>query len=106
MKLDRVTASTSSVEAEQGMLGAILNNNDLFHDVSAILRADFFSEPLHGAIWSNISARIERDHMASVVSLSADFADNETLMALGAMDTSHGWRLLPARLSRCGNMPC
>lgn len=83
MKLDRVTASTSSVEAEQGMLGAILNNNDLFHEVSAILRPDFFSEPLHGAIWSNMSARIERDHMASVVSLAADFADNETLMALG-----------------------
>lgn len=83
MKLDRVTASTSSVEAEQAMLGAILNNNDLFHEVSAILRPDFFSEPLHGAIWSNMSARIERDHMASVVSLAADFADNETLMALG-----------------------
>tara|TARA_R110002072_G_scaffold49433_4_gene134359 strand:- start:11620 stop:13023 length:1404 start_codon:yes stop_codon:yes gene_type:complete len=71
-----------NVELEQQILGAVLANNDRYHGLS-FLRADHFYYPVHADIWRNISARIERDHIASPVTLKTDLADHAGLKELG-----------------------
>ena len=40
-----------NIEAEQGLLGAILINNRAFEKVSDFLQAEHFSDPVHGQIF-------------------------------------------------------
>ena len=44
-----------NIEAEQGLLGAILLNNEMFYDISDILSVDHFYEPVHRLIFDVIS---------------------------------------------------
>lgn len=50
---------TSSIEAEQALLGAVLINNDALRAVDGLVTRDDFSEPLHGHLW-NIMLEAER----------------------------------------------
>ena len=83
MNVQTPSAATSSTEAEQQLLGAILCVNDRYHEVSGFLRADHFRDPVHADIWSNIAGRIERDHLADHVTLKTDMADHDGLAKLG-----------------------
>ncbi|TNE62192.1 MAG: replicative DNA helicase, partial [Sphingomonadales bacterium] len=83
MKHEKITTATFSVEAEQQLLGAILANNDRYHEVSGFLKADHFYEPTHAAIWRVMAGRIEKDHVASPVSLGVDMGDHDGLKQLG-----------------------
>lgn len=78
-----ISAATQSPELEQQLLGAVLSNNDRYHEVSAIVRVEHFFEHTHAAIWKNIAARIERDHVVTPVTLASDLAANEALQSLG-----------------------
>ncbi|UWQ30234.1 DnaB-like helicase C-terminal domain-containing protein [Leisingera sp. M523] len=77
------TADLFSTEAEQQVLGAILANNDRYHDVSSFLRSDQFWDPVHGDIWKNLAVRIERDHVACPITVATDLAAHDGLTALG-----------------------
>lgn len=79
----KITPATSSVEAEQQLLGAILCNNDRYHDVSGILRVEHFHEPVHADIWRNIAGRIEKDHLADMLTVKADMVDHDGLEKIG-----------------------
>jgi replicative DNA helicase len=72
-----------NVEAEQQLLGAILNNNDVFDRVSAIVKAEHFFEPLHARIFEVAAARIQKNALASPVTLKGFLADEPGLAALG-----------------------
>lgn len=72
-----------STEAEQMLIGAVMANNELYHQVGSIVRPEHFYDPLHGAIWSNIAQRVMRDHLASPVTLSADFEGHDGLKEVG-----------------------
>ncbi|WP_122074229.1 DnaB-like helicase C-terminal domain-containing protein [Pseudophaeobacter sp. EL27] len=72
-------------ETEQQILGAVLANNDRYHEISGQIRDEHFRDPTHAAIWRNVSARIERDHLASPITLKEDLADHEGLKQLGGM---------------------
>lgn len=73
-----------SVEAEQQLLGAVLTNNELYYRVASMVRADHFHDPVHGRIWKHCAGRIEKDHLASPVTLKTDMAGDDGLKELGA----------------------
>ena len=83
MKHDKISAGHHSTEAEQQILGAVLGTNEMFHKLSYFLRPEHFFDPVHADIWRNISARIERDHLASPITVGADMEAHEGLAKLG-----------------------
>lgn len=78
-----VEALPHNVELEQQIIGAILLNNDLLSAKCGMVREDHFFDPVHARIWSNISARIRKDHIASPVTLRSDMEADEGLKELG-----------------------
>ncbi|MEM9853969.1 MAG: replicative DNA helicase [Pseudomonadota bacterium] len=72
-----------SIEAEQQLLGAILTNNNLYDRVSAVVNAGHFYDPVHARIWDTAATRINRNALASPVTLKAFLEEDEGLRELG-----------------------
>ena len=72
-----------NIEAEQQLLGAILTNNEVYDRVAAIIRAEHFYEPVHARIYDIASARIQKNALASPVTLKAFMAEDQGLADLG-----------------------
>ncbi|MEQ1890515.1 MAG: replicative DNA helicase [Alphaproteobacteria bacterium] len=73
----------SNVEAEQALLGAVLVNNDCFHQLSSFLEAVHFYDPVHARIFEAISKLIQRGLLASPVTLKNYFERDEGLAEIG-----------------------
>jgi replicative DNA helicase len=58
-----------NIEAEQGLLGAILVNNEAFYRVSDFLEAKHFYEPIHQHIFETVSSLIRAGKIATPVTL-------------------------------------
>jgi len=58
-----------NIEAEQGLLGAILVNNDAFYRVSDFLEPKHFFEPLHQTIYETAGSLIRMGKIATPVTL-------------------------------------
>ncbi|KPQ08411.1 MAG: replicative DNA helicase DnaB [Rhodobacteraceae bacterium HLUCCA12] len=72
-----------NVEAEQQLLGAILTNNDIYDRVSSLVRAEHFFDPVHQRIFEIAAARIQKNALASPVTLKAFMEDDAGLKELG-----------------------
>jgi replicative DNA helicase len=72
-----------NVEAEQQLLGAILVNNDIYDRVAALIRAEHFFDPVHQRIYEIAAARIQKNALASPVTLKAFMEDDAGLKELG-----------------------
>ncbi|MFC7703354.1 replicative DNA helicase [Plastorhodobacter daqingensis] len=72
-----------NIEAEQQLLGAILTNNDVYDRIAAIIRSDHFFEPVHQRIFEIAAARIQKNALASPVTLKAFLEDDAGLKELG-----------------------
>lgn len=72
-----------SIEAEQVLIGSVLVDNEAYHVLGTDLRAEHFYDPVHEAIWKNITGRIAKDHLASPITVAADFEGNDGLKDLG-----------------------
>ncbi len=72
-----------SVEAEQQLLGALLNNNELYDRVANVLDASHFYDPVHARIYEVIEARLKKNALASPVTLKAFLEDDAGLKELG-----------------------
>lgn len=72
-----------NIEAEQQLLGAILTNNDIFDRVSSLVKAEHFFDPVHQRIFEIASARIQKNALASPVTLKAFLDDDAGLKELG-----------------------
>lgn len=72
-----------NIEAEQALLGAVLVNNDVFDKVNAIVQSDHFFDPVHRRIYEVATTRIQKNTLASPVTLKAFLEDDEGLKALG-----------------------
>ncbi|MGG7644453.1 replicative DNA helicase [Rhodovulum sp. YNF3179] len=72
-----------NTEAEQQLLGAILTNNDVFDRVAAIINAGHFYDPVHARIYEVAAARIQKNALASPVTLKAFLEDDPGLAELG-----------------------
>ncbi|QYK42997.1 MAG: replicative DNA helicase [Paracoccaceae bacterium] len=72
-----------NIEAEQQLLGAILTNNDVYDRIAALVRAEHFYEPTHARIFEIAAARIQKNALASPVTLKAYLEDDAGLRELG-----------------------
>jgi len=72
-----------NLEAEQGLLGAILVNNRAFERVSDFLRPEHFANPAHGRLFAACGRMIERGQIASPVTLKGMFDQDEGLADVG-----------------------
>ncbi len=62
-----------NLEAEQGLLAAILVNNRAYEQVSEFLIPDHFSDPVHGRIFAACGHLIDRGQLANPVTLKQLF---------------------------------
>jgi replicative DNA helicase len=76
----------SNIEAEQALLGALLLNNEVFDRIDPIVKPHHFYEPVHGRIFEIASRRIQKNALASPVTLKPFLADDEGLKELGGTD--------------------
>ncbi|WP_126975993.1 replicative DNA helicase [Frigidibacter oleivorans] len=72
-----------SIEAEQQLLGAILTNNDVYDRIANLVRAEHFFEPVHRRIFDIAAARIQKNALASPVTLKGFLEDDAGLKELG-----------------------
>ncbi|URF48570.1 replicative DNA helicase [Dinoroseobacter shibae] len=72
-----------NIEAEQQLLGAILTNNDVFDRVSMIIQPEHFFDPVHRRIYEVAATRIQKNALASPVTLKAFLEDDPGLAELG-----------------------
>lgn len=80
---DQETAVPHSIEAEQQLLGALLNSNELYDRVSGYLTVEHFYDPVHARIYERIVEAINDGGRASPVTLKPSFATDEGLKELG-----------------------
>lgn len=91
-----------NIEAEAAFLGAILIDNRVVEDLPVALTPDHFFEPLHGRIFQQTMALIERNSIATPVTLKPYFEADEAIKAVGgpgylAQLTGSGAGLIGAR---------
>jgi replicative DNA helicase len=72
-----------NIEAEQQLLGVILTNNDVYDRISSLVRAEHFYDPVHARIFEIAAARIQKNALASPVTLKAFLEDDPGLRELG-----------------------
>ena len=72
-----------NIEAEQGLLGAILLNNDITDDVSSLIDASHFYEEIHKRIYAVINRLIAKGQLATPVTLKSYFEVEKTLEEIG-----------------------
>ncbi len=72
-----------NIEAEQQLLGAILTNNDVYDRIAALVKAAHFYDPVHQRIFEIAAARIQKNALASPVTLKAFLEDDPGLKELG-----------------------
>ena len=72
-----------NLEAEQGLLGAILVNNAAYERVSEFLEAEHFGDAVHGSIYGACGRLIERGQIANPVTLKGLFDQDGVLAESG-----------------------
>ncbi len=72
-----------NIEAEQALLGALLVNNDVYDRIAGLVGEDHFYDPVHGRIFSTIAQRIQKNALASPVTIKAFMADDAGLNDIG-----------------------
>ena len=72
-----------NIEAEQGLLGALLVDNRSYEKVADLLRPEHFFMPVHQRIYTAITRFTERGQTASPVTLKGYFEKDEDLSELG-----------------------
>ena len=76
-------ALPQNVEAEAALLGALMIDNRIAEDVQLKLRPDHFFEPLHGRIYEAILRLVDRNMVASPVTLRPMFEGDEEMKGVG-----------------------
>lgn len=71
-----------NIEAEQGLLGAVLLTNEMA-DKCTGLESQHFYEPVHGRIWKIALEMIEAGRLCSPVTIKPFLADDKALADLG-----------------------
>jgi len=75
-----------SVEAEQALIGALLYDNEVYHRVSGLVKANHFYDPIHIRIFESISSLIEHGKLADAIVLKNRFSQDETLVDIGGVE--------------------
>ncbi len=72
-----------NIEAEQALLGALMVNNDVYDRVASLVNETHFYDPVHGRIFEIAAQRIQKNALASPVTLKAFLEDDPGLAELG-----------------------
>ena len=72
-----------NLEAEQGLLGAILLNNDVLFDISEIIDIDHFYEGIHKKIYEVINKIVSKGQLATPITLKSYFEIEKSLEEIG-----------------------
>ena len=72
-----------SIEAEQQLLGGMLNNNDLFYSLEEKIKPHHFYDPVHSRIFDVVSNRVKDGKLASAVTVNTFLTEDEGLKELG-----------------------
>src|ERR1051326_4958275 len=72
-----------NVEAEAALLGALMIDNRLAEDIQLKLRPEHFFEPLHGRIYEQILRLLDKNMIASPVTLRPLFEADEEMKEVG-----------------------
>ncbi len=75
-----------NLEAEQGLLGALLIDNRALEKIGDFLRAEHFFMPAHQRIFEAIAMLVDRGQSASPVTLKGYFEKDEDLADVGGAD--------------------
>ena len=74
-----------NVEAEQGLIGALLVNNQVYDKISQLLHSQHFFDPVHQRIYEVAIEKISRNALASPVTLKTHFQNDPGLNELGGV---------------------
>src|SRR5579872_5940741 len=72
-----------NLAAEQALLGAILQNNNVYNKVADFLRPEHFVEAVHGRIFTAVTRLIERGQLANAVNFNNEFDQDAALAERG-----------------------
>ena len=78
-----VQALPHNIEAEAALLGALMIDNRLAEDIQLKLRPEHFFEPLHGRIYEQLLRLLDRNMIASPVTLRPLFEHDEEMKEVG-----------------------
>ncbi len=78
-----IEARPHNIEAEQALLGAILVNNEVYDRVASIIESRHFYDPLHARIFEVAGRRIQKNALATPITLKAFFENDEALAEVG-----------------------
>jgi replicative DNA helicase len=76
-------AAPHNLDAEQGLLGAILFDNETFNRIGDKLKPAHFYDPVHGRIFEVCANMISRGRLADGVTLREHFARDGALQEIG-----------------------
>ena len=75
-----------NIEAEQAVIGSILVSNDIYDEISPIIDAQKFFDPIHVKIFETIENLINKGLLANPITLKNHFENNEGLKELGGQE--------------------
>ena len=75
-----------NIEAEQAVIGSILVSNDIYDEISPIIDAQKFFDPIHAKIFETIENLISKGLLANPITLKNHFENNEGLKELGGQE--------------------
>ena len=83
LEAHRYVTPPHNVEAEQGLLAALLVNNKAYELVADRLKPEHFADAVHGRIFDAIGTLIDRGRVANAVTLKGIFDADGALSEIG-----------------------
>jgi len=78
-------ALPANLEAEAAFLGAVLIDNKVIEELTTPLMAEHFHEPVHQRIYERVLRLLDRNSVATPVTLRPYFESDEALKQLGGV---------------------
>ena len=75
-----------NIEADQALIGSILISNDIYDEISTIVEAEKFFDPIHAKIFESIETLISKGLLANPITLKNYFEKHEGLKELGGQE--------------------
>ena len=75
-----------NIEAEQAVIASILVSNEIYDEISPIIDAKKFFDPVHSKIYETIEKLIAKGLLANPITLKNYFENNEGLKELGGQE--------------------
>ena len=75
-----------NIEAEQAVIGSILVSNDIYDEISPLVDAQKFFDPVHIKIYQTIEKLISKGLLVNPITLKNHFENNEGLKELGGQE--------------------